>query len=201
MMIFVVFVYRCVASFASTNDLTHPTNDPLATISKLFFYLIQLPFELAICWNRASTDYRTVVDAGAMGDHPRKARENGKRARWPTTFLKDTIASILLRFKGQHRLPVSDSSSVFIPLTRTETSMRSQTSTMVSIDDGDIEKQSILSIPSTFSRFGTLKSTPSDAYSTHLVEKMQTEQWLSVPSPPLVEDVGAWTPRRLILDW
>jgi hypothetical protein len=101
MMIFVVFTYRCIVSFASTNDLTHPPNDPLATISKVFFYLTQLPLELAICWNHASTDYRTVVDAGARGDLPRKARENGKKARkWPTTSLKNTIASILLRFRG-----------------------------------------------------------------------------------------------------
>ena len=128
MAIFLVFTYRCVVSFASTNDLTHSTNDPLATISKLFFYLTQLPIELAICWNHASTDYRTVVDAGATGDLPRKTRENGNKTRkWPTTFMKDAITSMLLRFKGQHRLPVSDSSSDIIPLTRTETSMRSQT--------------------------------------------------------------------------
>jgi hypothetical protein len=200
MMISLVFTYRCVVSFAVTNDLTHPNNDPLATISKLFFYLIQLPLELAICWNHASTDYRTVVDAGAWGDHPRKARENGKKTRrWPTTFLKDTIASMLLRFRGQHRPPVSDSLSDIFPLTRTETPMQSQTSTFVSIDDGDIEKQSILSIPSTASRFGTLTST--DTYSIHIIEEIQKEQSLSVPSPSLVEDVRVWTPRRPILDW
>jgi len=201
-LISLVFTYRCVVSFASTNDLTHPTNDPLATISTLFFYLIQLPFELAICWNHASTDYRTVVDAGAWGDHPRKARENGKKAwTWPTAFLKDTIASVFLRFKGQHRLPVSDSLSDVFPLTRTETSIWSQTSTLISIDDIDIEKQSILSIPSTSSRFGTLRSTPTDGYSVYTIEKMEKEQLSSVPFPPLVEDVGVWTPRRPTLDW
>ncbi len=202
MAIFLVFTYRCVVSFASTNDLTHPTNDPLATISKLFFYLIQLPIELAICWNHASTDYRTVVDAGATGDLPRKARENGKKTRkQPTTFLRDATTSMLLRFKGQHRLPVSDSLSDIIPLTRTKTPMRSQTSTLVSIDDGDIEKQSILSTPSTSSRFGTLMGTPTDAYSTYSIEKMQKEQPLSVPFPPLVEDIRIWVPRRPIWDW
>ena len=103
MMIFLVFTCRCVVSFASTNDFTHPTNDPLATLSKLFFYLIHLPVELAICWNHASTDYRTIVDAGAMGDLPRKARENGKKTRkWPTTCLRDATTSMLLRFKGQY---------------------------------------------------------------------------------------------------
>ena len=199
MAILLVFTYRCVASFASTNDLTHPTNDPLATISKLFFYPTQLLIELAICWNHASTDYRTVVDAGATGDLPRKARENGKKTRkWPTTFLKDAIVSMLLRFKGQHRLPVSDSSSGIIPLTRTKTPIRSQTSTLVSIYDGDIEKQSILSIPSTSSRFGTLIGTPTDAYSTYIIERMQKEQLLSVPFTPLVEDIGVWVPRRPI---
>ena len=198
MLILLVFACRCVVSFASTNDLTHPTNDPLATLSKLFFYLIQLPVELAICWNHASTDYRTVVDAGATGDLPRKARENGKKMRrWPITCLRDAIMSILLRFKGQHRLQVSDSSSDIIPLTRTATPMRSQTSTLVSIDGGDIEKQSILSIPS---RFGTLGSTPTDAHSTYFIEKMQKEQLLSAPFPPLVEDVGVWVPRRPIWD-
>ena len=201
MMIFLVFICRCVVSFASTNDLTHPTNDPLAKLSKLFFYLIQLPVELAICWNHAITDYRTVVDAGAMGDLPRKSRENGKKARkWPTTCLRDATTSILLRFKGQHRLVVSDSSSDNIPLMRTESPMRSQTSTLVSIDYGDIEKQSIPTIPSASSRFGTLGDTPTDADSTYLVEKMQKGHLLSVPSPPLVEDIGVWVPRRTIWD-
>ena len=201
MMILLVFIYRCVVSFASTNDLTHPTNDPLATISKLFFYLIQLPMELAICWNHASTDYRTVVDAGATGDLPRKSRENGKKTRrWPTTCLRDAITSMLLRFKRRLRLPLSDSSSDIIPLTRTETPMRSQTSTLVPIDYGDIEKQSILSIPSASSQFGTLGGTPADASSTYLIEKVHKEQSLSVPFPPLVEDVGVWVPRRPIWD-
>ena len=201
MLIILVFTYRCVASFASTNDLTHPTNDPLATISKLFFYLIQLPVELAICWNHASTDYRTVVDAGPTGDLPRKSRENGKKARkWPTTCLRDATTSILLRFKRQHRLPLSDSSSDIIPLMRTETPMRSQTSTLVSIDYGDVEKQSIQSIPSTSLLFGTLRGTPADAHSTYLIEKVHKEQLLSVPFPPLVKDVGVWVPRRPIWD-
>jgi len=199
MMIFLVFVYRCIVSFASANDLTHPTNDPLATISKVFFYLIQLPLELAICLDHASTDYRTVVDTGATGDLPRKARENGKQARkWPTAPLKDAAASMLLRLKWQHRLPVSDSMPDIIPLTRTETSIRAQTSTLVSINDGDIEKQSILSTSSTSSRLCTVRTTPTDAYSTYLIEK---EQWLSIPSPPLVEDIGVWTPRRPIWVW
>ena len=201
MIISLVFICRCVVSFASTNDLTHPTNDPLATLSKLFFYLIQLPVELAICWNHASTDHRTVVDAGAMGDLPRKARENGKKTRKrPTTCLKDAITSVLLRLKGQHRLQVSDSWSDIIPLTRTETPMQSQTSTLVSIDGGDKEKQTILSIPSASSRFGTFRGTPTDAYSTYFIEKMQKEQLLSVPFPPLVEDIGVWVPRRPIWD-
>jgi len=196
-MIFLVFIYRCIVSFASTNDLAHLTNGQLATISKVFFHLTQLPLKLAICWNHARVDYRTVVDAGAS--LPRKARENGKPAsKWPTIPLEDAAASVLLRFKWQHRLPVSDSVPDIVPFTQTETSIRARTSTLVSINDGDIEKQSILSTPSTSSRLCTVRTTPTDAYSTYLIEK---EQWLSVLSPPLVEGIGVWTPRRPIWDW
>ena len=200
-MIFLVFIYRCVVSFASTNDLTRPTNDPLAIISKVFFYLTQLPLELAICWNHASTDYRTVVDAGACGDLPRKARENGKKARkWPTISLKDTIVSRVLRFRGQRTPSVSDSASDIIPLTHTKTAMKSHTSTLVSIYDGDIEKQSMLSIPSTSLRSSTFGSSPTFAQSNYFNDKMEKDQRLLAPSPPLIDDVRVWTPRRSIWD-
>ena len=201
MMIFLVFIYRCAVSFASTNDLTRPNNDPLATISKAFFYFTQLPLELAICWNHASTDYRTVVDAGPRGDLPRKALENGKKARkWPTTFLKDVIVSKMLPFRGQRQLPLSGSASVIIPLTRMETPIQSQTTTIVSTKDGDIEKQSILSIPSTSPWSSTLRSTATRPPSTYLID-MEKEQQLEVPSSSLVEDVEVWTPRRSIWDF
>ena len=200
-MIFLVFSYRCVVSFASTNDLTRPTNDPLATISKAFFYLIQLPLELAICWNHASTDYRTVVDSGARGDLPRKARENGKKARgWPTISLKSAVVSRLLPFRGQPKMSVSNSASGIIPLTRAETAMRSHAFTVVSIYDGDIEKQSTLSIPLTSSRSSTFGSTSICAKSTTLNEKMEKDQLSLAPSPSLIDDVGVWTPRRSIWD-
>ena len=198
-MIFLVFTYRSLVSFTSTNDLTHPTNDPLATISKAFFYIAQLPLELAICWNHASTDYRKVVDTGALGDLPRKALENGKK--WPTMCLKDIIVSKLLRFRRQHREPVPDSASGIIPLTRAETPMPSQTSTLVSTDAGDLEKQSVLSIPSASSRSSTVRSSSTDSCSTYLIEKMENDGKPSVSSLPLVDNIRIWTPRRLIWDW
>ena len=203
MMIFSVLIYRCIVSFATTNDLTHPTNEPLATISKVFFYLIQLPIELAICWNHAITDYRTVVDAGARGDGPRKELEDRKKKtkeqRRSTPSLKDIIVSKVLLLKRQHRLP--DAASDIIPLTRTEASLRSQTSTIVPIDAGDAEKRSLLSIPSTSSRSSILPTMSTDADSISLTEKKEKGQWLSFSSSPLVEDVPVWTPRRSIRDW
>ena len=200
-MIFTVLIYRSVASFASTNDLTHPTNDPLATISKVFFYLIQLPLELAICWNHARTDYRSVVDAGARGDGPRGELENPKpKKKRRTICLKDIIVSEILRFRGKHTSPVSDSSSDIIPLTRPDTSMRSQTSTLISFHAGDAEKQSILSISSTSSGSNTLAITSTDANSTYHLEKMESKQQSPVLHRSLVEDIPVWTPRRPIWD-
>jgi hypothetical protein len=204
-MIFSVLIYRCIVSFASTNDLSHPTmNDPLATISRVFFYLTQLPLELAICWNHASTNYRTVVDAGARGDGPREELENRKKPKKRrTASWKDIIVSKILRFKRRPRHPVSDSASDIIPLTRTETLMRSQTSTLVSIDDGDIEKQSILSIPSTSSGSSTIGIRSSDTYSTYYLEQKEKEKERQSPilHSPLVDHIPVWTPRRSIWDW
>ena len=201
MMIFLVLIYRCIASFASTNDLTHPTYDPLATISKAFFYLAQLPLELAICWDHARTDYRTVVDAGARGDGPRQELENRKEAkRRRTPCLKDIILSRVLRFKGKYTSPFSDSASDVIPLTRPETPMRSQTSTLVSIHAGDAEKQSILSIPSTTSESNLFGITSTDANSTYHIREPEREQQSPNLHPLLVEDVQVWTPRRSIWD-
>ncbi len=197
MMIFLVLIYRCIASFASTNDLTHPANDPLATISKAFFYLTQLPLELAICWDHARTDYRTVVDAGARGDGPRAELENPKKEKKRRTkSLKDIILSKVLRFKGKYTSPFSDSASDVIPLTRMKTSIRSQTSTLVPSGAGDAEMQSMLSIPSTISGSNTVGITSTDANSI----KQGTEQQLPIPHPLLVEEIQFWTPRRSIWD-
>ncbi len=201
-MIFLVLIYRCIASFASTNDLTHPTNDPLATISKVFFYLTQLPLELAICWDHARTDYRTVVDAGARGDGPREELENPKKAKKRrNTPLKDIIRSGVLCFKRKRTSPISDSASDVIPLTRVKTPMWSQTSTLVSSDAGDAEKQSILSIPSTISGSNAVGITSTDANSTYQIGKQETEQQSPITHPLLVEDIQVWTPRRSIWDW
>ena len=199
-MIFLVLISRCVVSFASTNDLTHSTNNPSATLSKVLFYLTQLPLELTICWNHARTDYRTVVDGGARGDGPRNERENPKKARrkWPTCLLKDRIHSMLLRFQGRGRLRVSDSSSDIIPLTRSVTPIWSHTSTLVSLDAGDVEKQSMLSVPLPSLRSSALGGTFSDVDSTYLVEKKEKER---CPPTPLVDDVPVWMPRRSIRDW
>jgi len=195
MMIFLVLFYRCIASFASTNDLTHPTNDPLATISKAFFYLTQLPLELAICWNHANTDYRNVVDAGARGDGPRQERENPKKAKKRrNTCLKDIIVSKVLRFKGMHRPPVSDSASDIIPLMRTETPMQSQISTLISTGADDAGRKSILSVPSIWSGSTTVGITSTDTSSTY----HETEQQSPIPHPPLIEDIQVWTPRRSV---
>jgi hypothetical protein len=202
MMIFAVLFYRCIVSFASTNDLTHPTNDPLAVISKVFFYLIQLPLELAICWDHACTDYRTVVDAGARGDGPREKLENRKKEkkrRFPC--LKDIILSMVLRFKGKYTTPLPDSASDIIPLTRTSTPMRSQTSTLVSTDAHDAEKQSILSVPSTSSGSTAIGITSTDASSTYHIEKKERAPQSPITRSLLVEDVQVWTPRRSIWDW
>ena len=203
MMIFLVLICRCVVSLTSTNDLTHPTTDPLATLSKVLFYLTQLPLELAICWNHARTDYRTVVDAGARGDGPRNKRENPKQAKkkQPTTPLKVRLLSKLPRFKGRHRLPVSDSASDIIPLTRPVTPMRSYTSTLVSHDASDVEKQSMLSIPLTSWRSSTLGTTPTDVDSVCPSEKKEKERWTSTPPSPLINDVPVWAPRRSIRNW
>lgn len=202
-MIFLVLISRCVVSFASTNDLTHSTNDPSATLSKVIFYLTQLPLELAICWNHARTDYRTVVDGGARGDGPRNERENPKKTKKKrlTCHLKDRIHSMLLRLQGRDGLRVSDSSSDIIPLTRSVTPMWSHTSTLVSLDAGDVEKQSVLSVPLPSSRSSALGGTSTDVDSTYLVEKKEKERWTSVPPTPLVDDVPVWTPRRWIRDW
>ena len=194
-MLFLVLFYRCLVSFASTNDLTHPTNDPFATISKVLFYLTQLPLELAICWNHASTDYRKVVDAGARGDGPRKELENGKKARKKQRFcLKDSVISKVLPFTRQHRMRASDSASDVIPLTRVETPTQFQTPTIVSVNAGDVEKQGIQFIPSISSRSSTLRTMSADRYSTFSMEKQEKEQRPS----SLVEDVRVWTPRRSI---
>ena len=199
MMIFSVLIYRCIASFASTNDLTHPSNDPLAIISKVFFYLIQLPLELSICWNHAYTDYRTVVDAGARGDGPRAELENRKKAkRRRTTPLKDIILSRVLRFKRKYTSKISDSASDVIPLMRKETPMWSQTSTFVSSDAGDTEKQSILSIPSPISESNAVGITSTAANSTYHKGKQDTEQQSPIIHPLLVEDIHVWKPRRSI---
>jgi hypothetical protein len=203
MMILLILFYRCLACFASTNDLTHPTNDPLAVISKLFFYLTQLPLELVILWNHAVTDYRTVVDAGARGDGPRAKLENGKKTRkWKlTTCLKDMVASMVLRFKGQHKALDLDSGSYIVPLMRTEGSIRSQTSTGYSSDASDIEKQSVQSFPSTSSttsaRSSTLGSRSTDRYSPYPMDEKEKEQWSLAPAQSLVEDVGTWTRRSI----
>ena len=198
MMIFSVLIFRCIASFASTNDLTHPTNDPLATISKVFFYLIQLPLELAICWDHARTDYRMVVDAGARGDGPRAELENRKKdMKRRTPSLKDIILSSVLRFKGKYTPPISDSASDVIPLMRTETPMRSQTPTRVSSNAGDAEKQTIVSIPSTISGSKSVATTSTYGNSTYHIGKQVKEQ----QSPNLlVETIQVWTPRRSIWD-
>ena len=201
MMIFSVLIYRCIASFASTNDLTYPTNDPLAIISKLFFYLIQLPLELAICWDHARTDYRTVVDAGARGDGPREESENPKKAKKRrTTPLKDIILSRVLRFKRKYTSQISDSASDVIPLMRKETSMWSQTSTLVSGDAGDAEKQSILSIPSPIPETNPVGITSTATNSTYHIGKQEAEQQSPILHPLLVEDIHVWKPRRSIWD-
>ena len=201
MMIFLVLIYRCIASFASTNDLTHPTNDPLAIISKVFFYLAQLPLELAICWDHARTDYPTVVDAGARGDSPREELENHKEAKKRrATPIKDFILSRVLRFKGQYTSPFSESASDVIPLRRTETPMRSQTSTLVSIHASDAEKQGILSIPSTISESNSVGITSTDANSTYHIRNQEREHQSPNLHPLLVEDIQVWTPRRSIWD-
>ena len=201
--IFLVLLFRCLVSFTAINDLTHPTNDAWATI--VLFYVIQLLFEYAICWNHASTDYRTVVDAGLWGDGPRRRRENGKRAKKGSISpLKGTILSRLVarkRFKGQPRPPFSDSTSDIVPLMRPEISTLSQTSTLVSTYADDMEKQRVLSFPSTSSQPNPLASTSIDVHSTYLIEEKDQERRLSVPFPPLVKDVRAWTLRRPIWDW
>jgi hypothetical protein len=206
MMIFLVLVYRCIVSFAATNDLTRSGNDPLATISKVFFYLAQLPLELAICWDHAITDYRAVVDAGARGDAQREKLEIGKKSRkwkWKrwTTCLKNPVISKVLPFKRRHRVLNSDSASDIIPLMRTETPIRPQTTTVVSNNVGDVEKQSILPFPSTFSassRSSTLGSGSIDMFSPYPMGERERLQRLSSPRPLLVEDVHTWTPRRSI---
>lgn len=200
-MIFAVLIYRCIASFASTNDLTHPTNDPLATISKVFFYLTQLPLELAICWDHARTDYRTVVDAGARGDGPREKLENRKKEKKRRSpCLKDIILSRVLRFKGKYTPPISDSASDVIPLTRTETPMRSQTPTLVPVDAGNAEKQSILSIPLTTSGSNSVGTTSTYGNSTYHIGKQVKEQQSQSIHPLLVETIQLWTPRRPFWD-
>jgi len=201
-MIFAVLVYRGIASFASTNDLTHPTNDPLSAISKVFFYFIQLSLELAICWNHARTDYRTVVDAGARGDGPREELETRKKKKKRRiTRLKEIIVTAYLRLRGKYTSPVPDSASDIIPLTRVDTPMRSQTSTLIDIDSGDVEKQSILSVPSTSSGLNTIGITSTDANSSYHIEKKETEQQSPIPHPRLVEEIQVWKPRRSIWDW
>jgi len=131
----------CIVSFASTND-PHPTNDPLATISKGFLYLVQLPLELATCWIHARHDYRTVVDVGARAGGPHEELENrkkGKKRRVPC--LRDITVSKLPRLKRMHTPPVPDSESDVLALTRIDTPLLSQTCTIISIGTGDAAKQ------------------------------------------------------------